>query len=234
VLRSWRSAEKAFKPLVNSLYFEAARQLILARSYRLTDEDMLAALRPLLRQHGYLSGLVIDEALICPSSSAYASRFGSLLRTYSLIGYHPDRDYRYVEINKRLREMHPVVMSTTIDSIRATGASAVTNCDLVLINEEFTASIVLSRCRELPSGSSRWVIRLDTALCPDLTVAVRMNGDGETIKDYYILPWIDAAAHSLRLSDSNAAGIDVYRFNSLDILANLSTRVTIRRSNYGR
>ncbi|WP_258179701.1 recombinase family protein [Burkholderia vietnamiensis] len=89
---AWARAEGAFDAIVDRLIFNAARQIILARSYRLTDEEMLAALRRVLLQHGYLSGIVIDETTNCPSSSAFAGRFGSLIRTYTLIGYTPDRD----------------------------------------------------------------------------------------------------------------------------------------------
>ncbi|WP_300983940.1 hypothetical protein [Roseicyclus sp.] len=39
-----------------------------------------------------------------PSSSAFRNRFGSLLRAYQMIGYEPERDYRYVEINRVLRQ----------------------------------------------------------------------------------------------------------------------------------
>ena len=48
---------------------------------------MITALQKLLQHRGYLSGLIIDEAESLPSSSAYQSRFGSLLRAYALVGY---------------------------------------------------------------------------------------------------------------------------------------------------
>lgn len=60
--------------------------------------------------------------------------------------------------------------------------------DLVHINNEFTASIVLSRCRLTPSGSKRWLIRFDTSLNPDITIAVRINESATEILDYYLLP----------------------------------------------
>ncbi|VVE38051.1 serine recombinase [Pandoraea anhela] len=68
---SWVRAENVFEPVVDRMMFEAARQIILARSYRLSDADMLHALRQLLHRSGYLSGIVIDEAPTCPSGSAY-------------------------------------------------------------------------------------------------------------------------------------------------------------------
>ncbi len=56
-----------------------------------------------------------------PSSSAYQSRFGSLLRAYQLVGFTPDRDYRYIEINRALRAMHPDVVAGTIVGIETAG-----------------------------------------------------------------------------------------------------------------
>ena len=46
--------------------------------------------------------------------------------------------------------------------------------DLLTVNDEFTVSLVIARCLTTPAGHSRWTIRLDTGLYPDLTVAVRM------------------------------------------------------------
>jgi hypothetical protein len=68
---------------------------------------MLERLATLLQHTGWLSGVVIDEHDDMPSTSAYRSRFGSLLRAYKLVGYSPKRDYEYIEINRVLRAMTP-------------------------------------------------------------------------------------------------------------------------------
>jgi len=97
-----------------------------------------------------LSGLIIDERDGMPSSSLYRHRFGSLLRAYSLIGYEPDRDYRYIEINRHIREAFPGLLAEVVAGLESAGASVV--CDpvsqLLSINGEFTASIVLARSFE--------------------------------------------------------------------------------------
>ena len=49
----------------------------------MTDEEVLEKLRDILGLNGTLSDLIIDETEICPSSSAFQSRFGSLLREWS-------------------------------------------------------------------------------------------------------------------------------------------------------
>lgn len=113
-------------------------------------------------------GWVIDETDGMPSSGAYAHRFGSLLRAYSLVGFTPDRDYRHIEANRLLRQFHGDEVERVIREITWLGGAVVRNpaTDLLTINAEFTASVVVARCRETPSGGLRWKIRLDTGLAP--------------------------------------------------------------------
>lgn len=88
----WVRAEGAFEGIVDPDLFAAANAIISARSSKLTDDEMLDGLKEVFEAQGFLSGLVIDEADALPSSSAYRSRFGSLLRAYRLVGFKPDRD----------------------------------------------------------------------------------------------------------------------------------------------
>lgn len=232
---AWARAEGAFDAIVERVMFNAAREIILARSYRLTDEEMLAALRRVLLRHGYLSGIVIDETTDCPSSSAFASRFGSLIRTYSLIGYTPHRDYRYLEINRRLRELHPGIVSNAMSAMAAAGARIErdSTTDLLWVNNEFTVSLAVCRCHTSDAGTNRWIVRFDSALKPDITVAVRMQPDAHSIRDYYLLPAIDVWLGQLRLGDYNEQGFDAYRYDDLSMLVYLGRRVPLRGGIHG-
>lgn len=226
----WVRADGVFESIVNKTLFDAAQAIILSRSYRLSDEEMLEALRQLYRQQGYLSGLVIDEAENCLSSSAYQNRFGSLLRSYALIDYTPDRDYSYIEINRSLREHYPHLVEETIDHIESLGGRVWKDPDndLLTLNEEFTVSLVLSRCRETQAGSHRWIIRFDTGLFPDITVAVRMSPDGTEALGYYLLPVIDMTQPKLTLAQQNEVGLEIYRFDTLEPLFALARRTSLR------
>ena len=84
----WIRAQDAFEAVVERELFEAARTIINARSFRLSDEEMLQSLKELCQRKGLLSGIAIDECEGLPSSSAYSSRFGSLLRAYHLVAIH--------------------------------------------------------------------------------------------------------------------------------------------------
>ena len=74
----------------------------------------------------------------------------------------------------------------------------------------------------------RWLIRFDVGLWPDLTVAVRMDQPNRDPLDYYLLPRIDMNASQLRLAENNGILLDAYRFESLQSLFTLATRVELR------
>jgi hypothetical protein len=190
---------------------------------------MLALLQSLLERRGMLSGLIIDEREDMPSSTAYRSRFGSLLRAYQLVGYRPGRDYRYVEINRALRRLHPDVVTGVIDGIERAGGSVERDpvSDFLRINGEFSASVVIARCRLTEGGALRWRIRLDTGLLPDVTIAVRMEETNRSALDYYLLPQIDMAADRLQLAEENGLSLDAYRFEDLEFLFGMAARTEL-------
>lgn len=226
----WVRADAVFEPIINRSLFEAAQAIIRERSRRLSDDEMLATLRGLLERSGFLSGIIIDESDDCPSSSAFQSRFGSLLRAYSLVGYEPDRDYRYVEINRSLRSLHPEIVLSVIKGIESGGGSVVQDAttELLIVNNEFSVSVVVVRCRETAAGSPRWHIRLDRGLFPDLTVAVRMDSFNRSPRDYFILPSIDMERSSLRIMEHNGISLDSYLFDSLEPLFELAERAPLK------
>jgi hypothetical protein len=225
----WIRSDRAFEPIVDRMLFDAAQAIIRQRSFRVSDDDMLDSLRQLLQERGYLSGMVIDEADQLPSSSAYQTRFGSLLRAYQLVGFSPDRDFRYIEINRGLRALHPGVVASTIAGIERAGGSVAQDpaTDILAINGEFTASIVIVRCRETEAGSLRWHIRFDTGLLPDITIAIRMDRPNRNPLDYYLLPRLDMNMARLRLAEHNGVSLDAYRFQTLDPLFGMAARVNL-------
>ncbi len=216
----WIRAEGVFKAIIQRDLFEAARTIINARSFRLSDEEMLKPLRELYQRQGLLSGIVIDECDGIPSSSAYSSRFGSLLRAYSLVGFTPERDYRYVEINRELRKLHPAILREVIDGLHAAGSDAwqAPETDHVNVNGEFSLAVVIARCFQTPTGLLRWNVRFDASLAPDITMVVRMDSANRAPLDYYLFPRIDILSEELRLAEENPLCLDAYRFDEPDFL----------------
>jgi hypothetical protein len=225
----WVRANGAFSPIVGAETFLAVQRVIWERSQRLSDGDMLDRLATLLREHGWLSGLIIDEHDDMPSTSCYRSRFGSLLRAYERVGYTPARDYRYLEINRTLRRLYPDIVAKTVAAIQRVGGTTSRDpaTDLLTVNDEFRTSIVVSRCRQTSRGSYRWTIRFEASLRPDITVAVRMTHGNDDVLDYYLLPRIDVEAPTLLLGEENGTRLDAYRTDSLESFFYLAARSPI-------
>ena len=224
----WIRADGAFEAIVDRQQFLIAQGIIRERNRRFSDLEMLERLRILFQRHGYISGLVIDEAEGMPSSGAYQHRFGSLLRAYQLVGFNPDRDYRYIEVNRALREHHHAVVESTIAAIVDVGGRVEhQHADLLRINGEFTASIVVARCQQTPAGSLRWKLRFDTGLVPDITIAIRMDRTNETTLDYYLLPQVEMTRNRLGLAEENGLMLDAYRFDTLEFFFAMAGRTRI-------
>jgi DNA invertase Pin-like site-specific DNA recombinase len=226
----WIRKESAFAGIVSPDIFYTAQGIIRARARRYSDEELIERLRGLYRHRGFLSGLVINEAEGMPCAAIYAHRFGSLIRAYQLVGYTPDRDYRYVEINRLLRRMHPDLVKQVEREIGDLGGSVQRDpaTDLLWVNREFTVSVVLARCQAMDSGHQRWKLRLDTSLMPDISVAARLDGSNQAIRDYYLLPRIDFGPSRIRLADQNPAELETYRFETLDYLYGMAARARLR------
>ena len=222
----WIRAEGVFEAIVDAQLFYQAQGIMLERCRRYSDEEMLDRLKGLYRKHGKLSGILIDDTEGMPSSAAYRSRFRGLVRAYRLIGYTPDRDYQYIRINQFLRKMHKDVVNDVIHQIQDLGGIVKRDerTDLLSINGEFSASIVLARCWQTPAGSLRWLIRFDLGLSPDITVALRMDTANSAPIDYYLLPLIDLEIERLRLSEYNGAHLDTFRFDNLDFFFGMAER----------
>lgn len=214
----WVRKDGAFVAIVTPAYFLAAQHIILERSRRFTNEEMLGRLKELYEREGQLSGIIIDEQEgDFPPSSAYARRFGGLVAAYKLVGFDPGIDYSFQEVNRRLRKLHPQQVEDVIRKIEEFGGSVHREVqhDLLIVNDELTVSVVLARCQRTEAGSLRWNIRLDTGLRPDITIAIRMNAENNAVLDYYLLPAIDVEDPSLRLAMDNHAALDAYRFDDL-------------------
>lgn len=222
----WVRKDGAYEAIIDPESFYTVKGIIQERSRRWSDEELIQMLVQLVKKHSDVSAHMIDQAEGMPSSATYRSRFGSLLQAYRLAGYIPNRDFSYVEINRRLRALHPTLIDDTVQRLEAIGASIGLdngNSQLV-VNGEYTAALVLSRCLQTTTGSLHWAIRFGNKRLPDITIMVRMNPANDEPSDFYLLPLLDIRTPLLRLAQYNAAYVDTYRFDSLDGFAQLALR----------
>ena len=217
----WVRKVGAFAPIVDSKSFYKVQDIIRERNRKYTDDELVEFLKKLYAKKGKLSAIIIDEAAAVPNSSLYRQRFGGLVNAYKLVGFCPERDFQYIEVNRRLREMHRAVFLETVDHISAQcGRKLVFDRDthLVEINCDLVVSIVISRCFHMSNNRRRWKIRFDTGLMPDITVAIRMDDANDKIRDYYVIPNLVISTPLLQLGEDNVGLLDTFRYPTLESL----------------
>jgi hypothetical protein len=127
---------------------------------------------------------------------------------------------------------HPKIVASVIQQIGNLGAVAAWDdqTHLLHLNNELRVSIVLCRHLVTDGGSSRWIIRLDEGLKPDITVAIRMDATNEGVRDYYLLPAIDMTWENLRVAEENGVYLDAYRFETLDYFIGMAERIKLEEA----
>ena len=128
---------------------------------------------------------------------------------------------------RRVRDT-PISEQAIVGCALGASVSQDASTGLLLINEEFTTSLIVSRCQTTPGGGHRWHLRLEPGLAPDLTIAARFLPDNTTILDYYLFPGIDALAAQIRLAPDNPITLDVYRFPDLEFFRSVARRARIQ------
>lgn len=229
---NWIRCDGAFTGIISIELFERARQVILKRSHHLDDASMLQLLRELLARAGKLTGLIINEQDDMPSTVAYSKRFGGLLRAYTLIGYQAERDLGFIATNRVLRQWRPKILNDVEELLRDAGAQVRCNSDtdLLTVNDEWTVSVVIAKCVCTSISVWRWTARFDVKLTADLMLIVRMDHANEAALDYYLIPRIDLGVWPEKLHERNHGLIDSYRFESLDVLADLAAREPLKEA----
>ncbi|ENI6621463.1 recombinase family protein [Escherichia coli] len=226
----WVRCDKAYKPIISKKKYNKAQEIIQLRSIHLTNEDLLEKLKQKLESNGKLSGFIIDEDDTGPSSSVYRTRFGGLLRAYTLIGYKPEHDYSYLKINEALRSFY----SEIIEDFK--GEILKSNCHIdeykyapmLYINDEFLISVLVTKCIHMKSGKLRWKVRFDNSQKADITIVIRMNSQNISPLDFYIIPKIENEYNKMCMTETNNIRLDLYRFDNLDKLLQIITRMKVR------
>ena len=226
----WVRCDKAYKPIISKKKYNKAQEIIQLRSVHLTNEELLEKLKQKLESNGKLSGFIIDEDDTGPSSSVYRTRFGGLLRAYTLIGYKPEHDYSYIQINEALRSFY----SGIIEDFK--GEILKSNCyideykyaPMLYINDEFLISVLITKCTHMKSGKLRWKVRFDNSQKADITIVIRMDSQNISPLDFYIIPKIENEYSKMWMTETINIRLDLYRFDNLDKLLQIITRMKVR------
>ena len=191
----WTMAPGAFEPIIDEQTFQEAQRILLGRTVNKSDEDLLAVLRSLLLAQERLSLRIIQNSDSVPSPSVYRGRFGSLRKTYQLIGYGRPADFGPIDLRRRTQALREDLMSG-IQSLFPNQVSIVSKggrwrTRLKLRRNGSFVSVAVCRAVFIKGKGLLWIVDSVRHERRFPTLVVRLNIDNDGLQDLYLFPAMD-------------------------------------------
>jgi len=194
----WISVPGAFEPIVDQATFGAAQAMRHGKRIRLSTPEMVARVRELYREYGYLTGPLIDEHLGSLLRRACVHTFRGLNGLYREVGYISLFDRSWVEIQRRLKSLSPVVFDAIEARLREHGIAVERQPhNRIALNNTYSATLFLSRYRTAKSHARGWHVPavhrkgkflLRDAERTDFFLVARLNKTNLSVMDYVFVP----------------------------------------------
>ena len=214
--------ERAWQPIVDQTTFDTVQQIVRARERERTRPGMVERLRQLHRDHGVVTVPLIFERLGTAAAWRYQTKFGSFTLAFEAAGVPQAKDRRYVRTNRVLRNVRARVVTAIISGVERCGGCARVDGQHLRINDQFNIAVFPMRCVTGPNGELRWIRYIRAVRGADVFVAVRVNPDNRSIRDFCIIPSVEVPANHLRLSQCRDRLLRCYRFDDLQVLFRLA------------
>lgn len=186
----WVKSEGCIEPIIDRDLFNRVAQALQGRRHYISNEEMLARLRRLLKKEGRLSSNIINRAPGMPCASNYTHHFGSLLGAYRLIGYTTKRNLIFSDTRGMWRERRRQLAAQVAAAIEKNGRVAKLILPLrcaIRITDKFNIYFHLARCAA-DGTSVRWNVVLPTHFKCGWIVAMRLSKDNNNVIDYVLIP----------------------------------------------
>ncbi|MCC8954130.1 recombinase family protein [Bradyrhizobium sp. Pear77] len=177
---TWIRSVNAFEAVIDEHLFHAAQRRFADLTRRKSDECMLENLSRLLTLNGRLNSTLINNAASTPKTQSYQKRFGSLVKAYELIGYHPKNKFSNGSAKRETSLKRQGVLPSIVAAMRRLNLTTRFdfNARAYVVNDKFKVQIYMLRFHKTKSGRSQWILRQRRQSNIDLAIAVRMNVAG--------------------------------------------------------
>lgn len=219
----------AFPALVSPKLFEAARRAREERNEKMTNEQMLDAMRVLWEHDGKITSRRLNTFSQTPTAQAYLLRFGSLRAAYRQIGYEQDRSLTYGDLRERSRPWRVSILHFLIYALEEEGSVVERDGWVLRIDGVWTLGVRLLQAGHY-HGAVRWEAR-PWRRSVDLLVAARMEKEGTFPHDYLLLPRAMAHTWPAWVTRRASAAVRFYTYPSLSPVIDLA-RISRRGGNH--
>jgi DNA invertase Pin-like site-specific DNA recombinase len=195
----WVAKSNAFTPIVEQKTFDAAQVVIRHYTVHQSNDDLLCALKGLLKKKGRLSQHIINSSEGVPTSSTYIHRFGSVKQAYDLIGYG---GFRNISAFLRMRHRHDKLRQSLLTKILrlfpgevrlvAAGNEHVKHRRMLCFSDGLKVAVQICQYVDADPWHVLWRLRVYPHEQCFVTLICRCNANNTGFKDFYVLPHLDA------------------------------------------
>jgi DNA invertase Pin-like site-specific DNA recombinase len=190
----WILAPEAFAPVVDREMFHRAQELLRSRTYNKSDEQILDALRVLLKSQGRLTLQIIKESLGTPSPSTYRKRFGSLRRAYAMIGYGSPDQFGRIDLRQKTialrEELIQKIVSASEGAVSVVKLSGRWRSRLRMPGGR-VVSLVVVRAVRVWKNAVRWIVDRHQDEKKFVTLIARLNERNDGFLDFHVFRQIN-------------------------------------------
>lgn len=218
----WVRGIGAFEAIVTPARFAEAGWKLKTNVMRYSDSFLLDVLSAIWCRDGRLHIDKIEMTKEAPSINCYKDHFGGLSQAYKKVGYTGRRNrLTNIEIRNELRQR---IANGVIE--RGGSARILPKIRQMRINSEFTVAVGIGRTKNSsPSGSNEWQFGYRSIKKPDLLVLARVDSVGNSIRDYFVLPYVYLPHGAwLTISGKNYERLQNFRTDTLDPFLDLCGR----------
>lgn len=194
----WIVISGAFKPIVEYATFAQAQQILYYRSLNKSDEELLEALKNLLRREGRLSGSLIARTEGVPSPSTYRWRFGSLRKAYERLGYGHPQDFGPIDSRRRTQAFRDELIEriwklfpSELEVLHRGGRWR----PLLRVWKTVTVSVLVTRTMKIWKDTVVWRVEPPQHERGNVTLLARLDTENNSFFDFHVLP---SMGHSKR------------------------------------
>ena len=203
----WAVCNNAFEPIISQQLFDRAQKALANLTCRVSNDELLERLKPLLKKHGKLSAEIIQRSRACAGGQTYYKRFGGLLNVYTRLGY--DTPELCAQATSRQRGM--LVRRSLIQEFLASFPNELKEIRpskrfralLRLRTTGLIIAVVIARYRPTRKSKARWLIEAPKTERKRVTILGLMDDHNSSIKEIRIFRRMDYPKLTFRFRADN-------------------------------
>jgi DNA invertase Pin-like site-specific DNA recombinase len=208
----WISKPNAFPAVIRPSIFEKARKRRLEEMRYKTDEEILEKLRRYTSKHGRVTHAAMQKSGNGNLSYQCVRRFGSLLKACDLIEHRWTSQSAYWQARMRKRVIREDVVDKIGRALSGRGiAVTISSYGRFWVADQ---PCYFEACR-LARKTAAWLNHCRYNPRNMVYLIGRMNKDGKSIMDYYVVPRAAIPTMPVLLHMKNRDDIDIYRAGEL-------------------